>query len=813
MTNLRRFCPRLHPVRCYRHGGNDFNLRAKLEDLIEIEKRRSGKDYSKAELPMTFSDASRLLNAAVQVVRILGWAWRWAEWWVDYDSSWEPLLELWQDERKMTKEELKIVESTRESRCDDARRCRLAAFGAALRNRNYDTTDGFDEAALDRALRAVLHTSSLVGPVTEAEIDFYVDWLCRAYKSKSRLLYFGEGKNEISAESTFCVHRDASPKFELGERPVPGMQVLSAGSVFESGVDEIDEFMQSELLVDPPLSPRRPVASKPPRSRTKSARKDKRKRSHSRSLERIGSAEKSAAISTTVPSVVKGKKRGRKPRWDPFPVFESASVEAATSPNEHNSDGLRRVLHPSVVVAAATLPKPLYTGKRRGRPPKKPKLDEEIATDAATLDPSAGATHIVSSAIMEALPIPDGAASLVGADFSSTNAGTIEHSEGDRSLVLPASDGELKDDGGLTLASNTSAAEIKSDRDNSKISNELPVDLNCDEEIPATSWMSKAKAKALAFADGVLTRKRPEVPLLTIVGVDEQQASAAANYAPSLGVSLRVEADVPIASSDTAPKVRRRGRPPSNAATAPRAESKEAKAADETPGGANAAAPTTTSRQCGRPAAQSLDGKATGDWRAPSPGRSRKRTAPSRDAALLSASQTFAPCASAFDIVKQRHRRPAALSFAPSVVHHSSPRADALPTLAFRKDMSREDELPIAELVAKRMLLLPPPTHSADALHAGAELLQRETMTTTTTTIAAATARDDLNDGFGNVSSEQKQSARHGSSSSRSNREVTTVGVVVHAVPTAADETETSRQRGRRRGKKTAVDQFTLWHK
>ncbi|GAX25359.1 protein Jade-1 [Fistulifera solaris] len=98
-------------MKCYKHCGNDFNFRAKIEDLLEIEKRRSGKLLSKYHMPMTFSHAQRLLNSAIQVMRTLGWAWRWAEWWVDYDSSWEPLLEPGQIESKMTKEELKIVES------------------------------------------------------------------------------------------------------------------------------------------------------------------------------------------------------------------------------------------------------------------------------------------------------------------------------------------------------------------------------------------------------------------------------------------------------------------------------------------------------------------------------------------------------------------------------------------------------------------------------------------------------------------------------------------------------------------------------
>ena len=236
-------------MKCYGHGGNDYNLRAKLEDLLEIEKKRAGKRLGQVDSPMTFNHGSRLLNQAILVVRILGWAWKWAELWVEIGSSWEPLLEEGQNEEVMTKEQLKIVDSTPESRCADARRCRLAALGAALRNRNYDTGEGFDKEALDRALRAVLHTPSLVGPLEPFEIDFYADWLGRAYRSKSRLL--GLGDDKIPVDEKFCVHRDdQTPKFVLGDRPIPGKASLRKGKVFEDHVDEPDDFLKPEVSED-----------------------------------------------------------------------------------------------------------------------------------------------------------------------------------------------------------------------------------------------------------------------------------------------------------------------------------------------------------------------------------------------------------------------------------------------------------------------------------------------------------------------------------------------------------------------------------
>jgi hypothetical protein len=238
-------------VKCYKHGGKEFNLRVLIEDLIEVETKRAGKGFANQDAPMKFSDASRIFNASLLVMRVLGWAWRWAEWWVEHGSNWEPLLEPGQNEEDMSPEELKKVDSTQESRRYDARRCRLAAFGAALRNRDYDVEDngdpdfigGFDHRSLQQALRAVLHTPSLVGPLENYEIDFLVDSLGRAYRSKSRLLAFGSDKVEIGNKGGFCLHKiDGSPKYELGPRALPGKQELAAGEIFEETLEEADDF-------------------------------------------------------------------------------------------------------------------------------------------------------------------------------------------------------------------------------------------------------------------------------------------------------------------------------------------------------------------------------------------------------------------------------------------------------------------------------------------------------------------------------------------------------------------------------------------
>jgi len=235
-------------VKCYRHGGNEFNIRAKLEDLFEVEKLRK---KPKSDPRLKFPDAAKMMNAAIPVIRILGWAWRWAEWWVDYDQTWEPLLEPGQKEKDMTKEELRIVESTRESRCSDARKCRLIALGAAFRDRLYDDGDDFNREALDKALRAFLNTKSLVGPLDEEEIEFHAEWLGRAYRSKSRLLFLDKDKIPVASEG-FCVDKKKkASKYAIDRTKIPGLRKLEDGMIFEPlAENDVDDFLQTEVMED-----------------------------------------------------------------------------------------------------------------------------------------------------------------------------------------------------------------------------------------------------------------------------------------------------------------------------------------------------------------------------------------------------------------------------------------------------------------------------------------------------------------------------------------------------------------------------------
>jgi hypothetical protein len=254
-------------VNCYRHSEAAFNFRARLDDLLEVERSRSGQNLEKTDASMKWPHASKLMNSAILVMKILGWSWRWAELWVDYDSPWEPLIEPEQREEDMTKEELKIVDSTRESRCRDARHCRLAAFGAALRNRSYDLEVDFDRESFDKALRAVLRTKSLSGPLEDIEIEFLTYWLTLAYWSKSRLLGFAEDKIVLNTTSELCRHtKDGSSKFELGSRPLPGKKEIYDASEF----NEVDEFMMYQLVELEQVPSKSPQKAAPHKRKVKS---------------------------------------------------------------------------------------------------------------------------------------------------------------------------------------------------------------------------------------------------------------------------------------------------------------------------------------------------------------------------------------------------------------------------------------------------------------------------------------------------------------------------------------------------------------
>jgi hypothetical protein len=233
---------------CFMHMNHDFNLRAFMEDMIEPEKKRSGNDLRRSSLPMSLECAASIFNNGIRVLNCLGWAWQWAKWWVAHGDSWEPLLEEGQVESEMTNAELRKVESTPLSRRTDARKCRLVAFSAALRNRDYDKIEGNDRVPLNNALYAIMNTPSLVGPLSTKEKDFFVEWLGRVYRSKSHWLGFGDNKIPVAeswSENSLVHYPDQTEKFELGKRSLPGMLESN------SQLHDIDDFFENESEISP----------------------------------------------------------------------------------------------------------------------------------------------------------------------------------------------------------------------------------------------------------------------------------------------------------------------------------------------------------------------------------------------------------------------------------------------------------------------------------------------------------------------------------------------------------------------------------
>jgi hypothetical protein len=438
----------------------ETNLRARLEDLLEVETKRAGKGFKHQDQPMTFTDASRLLNGAIYAMRVLGWAWRWAEWWVEYGSNWEPLLEQGQKEEDFTKEELKIVESTRESRREDARRCRLAAFGAALRNRDYDVSDenyrgdldfagGFDHISFERALRAILHTKSLVGPLTEKEIEFYVEWLGRAYRSKSKLLGLGDDKIKIGVRGDFCSHKkDGSFKYVLGSRPLPGKQDLPGNQVFEAPVDEPDDFdFFHESVVNVTTS--KPTPKSPGKKRGPKPGSGKKRKA----------AEMLSEHQTSPPKKKTGKKRGRPPKRKEPPV--ETEEPTVSDPMENNASGPGFSTKPENAYPAGGLKAavPLRSKIERGRKMKKRQLNpsEAAVVESSTNNIKTGESEDSAAESSHSKPNRDSTVSIPGnsevlneevrgsepsRDSAFATTGESESESLDQKVSRPASGGE-----------------------------------------------------------------------------------------------------------------------------------------------------------------------------------------------------------------------------------------------------------------------------------------------------------------------------------------------------------------------------------
>ena len=199
-----------HPLRCFKHMRPQFVLRARLDEMMLEEKARWSTPSFKPDAPMHWNHAASMLHFAIDILRTLGWAWRWAEWWIEERDSWQPQEEQDGDVGRIT--------SSQQSRALDVRRCRLQDVGAALRNREYDNVEN---GTLEKALTAVLSTKSIVGPLEKDEIEFFTMWLSLAYRSRARKLGFGVDKVPASGDG-FCVRNDGKLKHELGNRRLPG---------------------------------------------------------------------------------------------------------------------------------------------------------------------------------------------------------------------------------------------------------------------------------------------------------------------------------------------------------------------------------------------------------------------------------------------------------------------------------------------------------------------------------------------------------------------------------------------------------------
>ena len=196
-------------ILCFNHTDYQAKFRKLLKPILQ---KNLGK--------MSEGDLAVIYDRGITFLQILGWAWRWSEWWVTLDNN----------------------------RLGDVRRCQLAAFGAALRNRDYDTLPGDDYLPLTNALRGILKTRSLVGIFSNTDIDILATWLARIYRTKNPRLSFG--KDCIPVETSYendspVFFNDGKPKYELGRRPLPGK---SKADVYS------DDFLYKVPTSSPPKS-------------------------------------------------------------------------------------------------------------------------------------------------------------------------------------------------------------------------------------------------------------------------------------------------------------------------------------------------------------------------------------------------------------------------------------------------------------------------------------------------------------------------------------------------------------------------------
>ena len=269
-------------IGCLEHStGEDHGLKEMIRMLMSIENSKG------VDAANTSVKSAQAFHASCKIVNILSWAWRWCEWWVGHGDNYsssrkkrtasavkEKEKEKGKDQedcdddfvtqtrninnRRSSKgfkvengsvskagssrqkksarvtnskqdagrnaSKLKSQKKAVQRRKDEVRRCRLAAFSAALRNRDYDSMKDLDEKPLYAAFCAVLQCPILCGKWSEDQINFGSLWLCRAYRSKlNNLLKIGDCKTSVN--DTTCRFRCDFTKFKhvLGNRTLPGV--------------------------------------------------------------------------------------------------------------------------------------------------------------------------------------------------------------------------------------------------------------------------------------------------------------------------------------------------------------------------------------------------------------------------------------------------------------------------------------------------------------------------------------------------------------------------------------------------------------
>jgi hypothetical protein len=60
--------------------------------MLNVEKARWSDESFKPDAPMQWNHAASLMHFATDILRTIGWAWRWTDWWVAEGDNWEPYL-------------------------------------------------------------------------------------------------------------------------------------------------------------------------------------------------------------------------------------------------------------------------------------------------------------------------------------------------------------------------------------------------------------------------------------------------------------------------------------------------------------------------------------------------------------------------------------------------------------------------------------------------------------------------------------------------------------------------------------------------